>query len=92
MDSLNLKIIKDYIDKKAAVSAPGKSAYRIAVDNGFIGTEEQWLNTLKGEKGDIGDNYILTEQDKIDIADIVLSLLPDADIMLFPEEEEVNNG
>jgi hypothetical protein len=24
----------------------GKSAYQIAVDNGFIGTEEDWLNNL----------------------------------------------
>ncbi len=25
----------------------GKSAYEIAVDNGFIGTEQEWLNSLK---------------------------------------------
>ena len=29
----------------------GKSAYQIAVDNGFIGTEQEWLNSLKGEPG-----------------------------------------
>ena len=29
----------------------GKSAYEIAVDNGFVGTESQWLNTLKGADG-----------------------------------------
>lgn len=32
----------------------GKSAYEIAVENGFEGTEEQWLASLKGEKGDDG--------------------------------------
>lgn len=29
----------------------GKSAYDIAVDNGFEGTESEWLETLKGEPG-----------------------------------------
>ena len=32
----------------------GKSAYEIAVDNGFTGTEEEWLESLKGEKGNDG--------------------------------------
>jgi aromatic ring-cleaving dioxygenase len=32
----------------------GKSAYQVAVDNGFSGTEAQWLASLKGEKGDTG--------------------------------------
>lgn len=25
---------------------PGKSAYEVAVDNGFVGTEEEWLASL----------------------------------------------
>lgn len=29
----------------------GKSAYDIAVDNGFVGTEKEWLESLKGEDG-----------------------------------------
>lgn len=32
----------------------GKSAYEIAVDNGFSGTVEEWLASLKGEKGNTG--------------------------------------
>ena len=32
----------------------GKSAYEIAVDNGFIGTEAEWLESLKGDKGEPG--------------------------------------
>lgn len=32
----------------------GKSAYEIAVDNGFIGTETEWLESLKGEPGKDG--------------------------------------
>lgn len=32
----------------------GKSAYEVAVDNGFEGSEEEWLESLKGPKGDTG--------------------------------------
>lgn len=32
----------------------GKSAYDIAIDNGFTGTENEWLESLKGRKGDPG--------------------------------------
>ena len=31
----------------------GKSAYRLAVDNGYTGTEEEWLASLKGTDGTI---------------------------------------
>lgn len=34
----------------------GKSAYEIAVDHGFEGSEEEWLESLKGAKGDSGSN------------------------------------
>lgn len=34
--------------------ADGKSAYEIAVENGFEGDEKAWLVSLKGEKGDTG--------------------------------------
>lgn len=33
----------------------GDSAYEVAVDNGFVGTEAAWLASLKGAKGDDGD-------------------------------------
>lgn len=32
----------------------GYSAYEIAVENGFVGTEQEWLASLKGQKGDTG--------------------------------------
>ena len=31
---------------------PGKSAYEVAVEQGFVGTEEEWLESLKGPQGD----------------------------------------
>ena len=33
----------------------GKSAFEIAVENGFVGTETEWLASLKGQQGDKGD-------------------------------------
>lgn len=34
----------------------GKSAYEIAVDNGFVGSEVEWLESLKGKDGKDGTN------------------------------------
>src|SRR5690606_17015819 len=43
-----------------ASSVPGKSAYEVAVDDGFVGTEEEWLASLKGLPGTPGKtNYQL---------------------------------
>lgn len=33
---------------------PGKSAYQSALDNGFVGTEADWLASLVGPQGDTG--------------------------------------
>lgn len=38
-----------------ADGADGSSAYQVAVANGFVGTEAQWLASLVGAKGDKGD-------------------------------------
>ena len=35
--------------------ADGASAYEIAVKNGFVGTESEWLESLKGEPGKDGE-------------------------------------
>ena len=34
--------------------ADGKSAYEVALQKGFAGTEADWLTSLKGQKGDTG--------------------------------------
>lgn len=34
----------------------GKSAYEIAVENGFVGTEAEWLESLHGKDGKDGIN------------------------------------
>lgn len=34
---------------------PGKSAYQVAVQNGFVGTEQDWLNSLENTQWIITD-------------------------------------
>lgn len=84
--------------------AQAKNAYQIAVDNGFVGTEAEWLENLKGAdgrgiisseinangeliltysdgstvnvgvvKGKDGTDYVLTDADKTEIANIVIN-------------------
>ena len=97
------------------IGVPGESAYQIAVDHGYVGTEEEWLESLKGADGfspnvqtepitggtkviitdkdgahsfDVmngkdGQDYVLTDQDKTDIASIVLSELPTTEGVLY---------
>lgn len=38
--------------------ANGKSAYELAVDNGFSGTEAEWLTSLKGAPGSAGSTPV----------------------------------
>lgn len=38
----------------AGAGSNGASAYEIAVANGFVGTEAQWLDSLQGEDGPVG--------------------------------------
>lgn len=42
----------------AVFGKDGKSAYEVAVKNGFKGTEAEWLESLVGEKGDTGNSGV----------------------------------
>ena len=61
----------------------GKSAYEIAVKNGFIGTEEEWLESLKGKDGVVTDpdlsNYYTKLQVDTKISEIELTPGPKGD-------------
>lgn len=46
---------------------PGKSAYEIAREHGFTGSETEWLESLKGGNGGNGSTPILTDNDAEDI-------------------------
>lgn len=56
----------------------GKSAYEIAVENGFVGTEAEWLQSLHGKDGKTpvkGVDYF-TEADKAEMVSAVIAALP----------------
>lgn len=84
--------VKDYVNEQCGGGGDngkdGKSAYQIALDNGFEGTEAEWLESLKGEqgiqgeKGDKGDQGIPGESgtDGKDGSDYVLTEADKAEI------------
>lgn len=57
MDITTLALAKAYTNEVAGSGVkgdPGKSAYQIAVENGFQGTEQEWLDSLIGPIGPQG--------------------------------------
>ena len=57
-DTTTYILAKKYVDATLSGSGVlhGKSAYEIAVENGFTGTETEWLESLNGTSPHIGDN------------------------------------
>ena len=53
----------------------GKSAYQVAVDNGFVGTEEQWLVSLVGPAGLSAYQIAVAEGFEGTVADWLASLV-----------------
>jgi hypothetical protein len=58
MDVVTYILSKRYVDEviAGAGSLQGKSAYEIAVEQGFEGSETDWLKSLEGESPHIGEN------------------------------------
>src|SRR5688572_31037929 len=44
-------LIEDALEEAVLEGVPGDSAYKVAVDNGFVGTEAEWLESLIGPQG-----------------------------------------
>lgn len=58
MDITSYILAKKYVDTTlSGIGAlQGKSAYEIAVENGFQGSESEWLTSLEGATPQIGEN------------------------------------
>jgi hypothetical protein len=55
-NAMSQKAVTDALDTiELTPGADGKSAYELAVEQGFEGDEAAWLASLKGDKGDKGD-------------------------------------
>ncbi len=75
MDLVAYILAKKYTDSviSGAGSLKGKSAYEIAVDSGFVGTEKEWLDSLKAPTPTIGNNGNW----EIDGVDTGIAAIPD---------------
>lgn len=56
MDLITYALFKKYVDASlkgigALQGKDGKSAYEIAIENGFIGSENEWIQSLIGKSG-----------------------------------------
>ena len=58
MDIVSYILAKKYVENSLAGAGAlkGKSAYEIAQDNGFTGSEADWLKSLRGASPAIGPN------------------------------------
>lgn len=56
IDETKPELVKETVEKVKQEVGNGKSAYEIAVENGFQGTEGEWLASLKGANGQDGTN------------------------------------
>lgn len=58
IDIKNYILTKSYVDQALsnAGALQGKSAYDIAVEQGFQGTKDEWLKSLEGTTPHIGEN------------------------------------
>jgi hypothetical protein len=69
----NSELFDQLFEEEYSLLGPeGKSAYQVAVKNGFEGSEEEWLASLQGRPG---DNYVLTPEDKAEIAEMAAELV-----------------
>ena len=58
------------LSKEALKEIRGLSAYEIAKQEGFTGTVDEWLASLKGAKGDKGDTFKLSDLSPEELATI----------------------
>ena len=67
----------------------GKSAYEVAVENGFVGTEAQWLLSLVGDTGATGNGIAsIVKTDTIGLVDTYTITMTSGAISIFT----VTNG
>lgn len=64
VDITDVSGTQNFILSNGADGIEGKSAYQIAADNGFEGTEQEWIESLKGQKGDSGITPIIDPKTK----------------------------
>ena len=70
----------------------GDSAYQIAVKNGFEGTEEKWLESLKGDKGEKGELVDLVKEEEGKNISIESANLPAIEVSIEGESQQATRS
>lgn len=90
-DSSTVTLVNARLALKGNTGASGISAYQVAVNNGFVGTEAQWLLSLKGAEGDKGDTGSIDDLGGV-IAGLTEKTTPvNADKFVISDSADTNN-
>lgn len=109
MDVVSYILSKKYVDDSLAGAGAlaGKSAYEIAVENGFKGSATEWLASLRGDTPEIGPNgtWVISGIDTGVIASPSLAgyateefvnqqiaNIPEVDLSSYATREELNSA
>lgn len=57
VNALNVQETETKVELKGLVASPILSAYQSALNNGFVGSEEQWLESLRSTNIDFTLSY-----------------------------------
>lgn len=49
IDLQTIAFMRKYVTEQVSEITQGKSAYQIACDEGFVGTQKEWLESLKAD-------------------------------------------
>lgn len=81
--------IRIKINEKQGV--PGLSAYQLALDNGFVGTVEEWLLTLEGKSAyqvALDNGFVGTEQQWLDSLKAIIPVSHENAGMIYTNDGE----
>lgn len=109
MDIVSYILSKKYVEDSlaGAGAVKGKSAYEIACDNGFVGTDVEWLASLKGDTPQIGPSgtWVIGDVDTGIVASPSLAgyateefvsqqiaSIPEIDLSLYATRAELNEA
>lgn len=65
----------------------GPSAYQVALDNGFVGSEEEWLQSLTAYGIALDNGFVGTEDDWLTSLKTRIDIGPDDDKKILSNEE-----
>lgn len=80
------------LESDIMIPANGMSAYEIAVRNGFQGTEQEWLSSLKGGKGDAFTYKDFTPEQIAGLQKPAVEAAENIDTMLAAKQDKTDSS